>query len=500
MKKILNIVIALVITISVTSCRDYFDINYDPNTPATENITTSMILPGVEGALATSYGDFFRITGGYFSEHYAQTFGTSNYVDYSQFSMSATRSSTHYTQLYQKVLVNCEAIKQKALDANDYGTNLAATAISAFAFQILADTYGETPYLEAFNSEIMAPAYDNGETVYNGILASLDSALDKAVEGQRVATNLLYPKGNSTDWIKFANTVKLKILSRMSGVANVQAVLDALIAEDNFITSDAEYAGCWANAEGQASPFYSEEFAPWHSQDNVVANAALIAAMQVGTYTDPRLTIWFNKNKDGKYVGAISGCNLGSTASSPYNSAAGLCRPVITFDTPVSLISVAEVEFFKAEYYANKDIAKAEEHYKKAIRASFESAGFSEADAEENIEVYPFNKNNCKESIGVAKWIALSGCNNFEAWCELRRLGYPEFGTIKGSDLWTGTDVNTAAVGNLVPGTLYTPYQVFGQVGDGKLLERWPYANASESRNSNCPQFPGYTTPVFWAK
>lgn len=500
MKKILYIVTSLVIAISAVSCKDYFDINYDPNIPASENITTSMIFPGVDAALATSYGDFLRITGGYFSQQYCQMFGTSNYLDYSQFQMSATRSSTHYTQLYQKVLVNCKDIKAKAEAANDYGTYLAATAISAFAFQILVDAYGETPYKEAFDATILAPAYDDGLTVYQGILADLDDALEKAPEGAQVAKNLLYPSGNSSDWIKFANSVKLKILMRMSGAADVKSQLQSLIAKDNFITADAQYAGCWSNASGQASPYYSEEFAPWHSQDNVVANVALVATMQSAAYTDPRLAIWFKPNSDGNYLGGISGTNFASTASAPYNSAAGLCRPDINYDTPVSLISLAEVEFFKAEYFAaNNSVDQAKEHYKKAIEASFTSAGLSASDAAAYLTAFPYTS-DYKKCIGVAKWTALAGINNFESWCELRRLKYPAFGTVTGSDMWTGADVDATAISKLLPGTLYTPYKVFDQVGSGKILQRWPYANASQTRNTNTPAYPGYTAPVFWAK
>ena len=50
-------------------------------------------------------------------------------------------------------------------------------------------------------------------------------------------------------------------------------------------------------------------------------------------------------------------------------------------------------------------------------------------------------------------------------------------------------------------GTLYTPIQVFGQVGDNKLLERYPYPESSTSSNSNAPSFSNsdYTKPVFWA-
>ena len=50
-----------------------------------------------------------------------------------------------------------------------------------------------------------------------------------------------------------------------------------------------------------------------------------------------------------------------------------------------------------------------------------------------------------------------------------------------------------------VAGTLYTPIQVFGLVGENKVLARYPYPESSSARNSNTPDFPGYTTPVFWA-
>ena len=71
MKKITYIISVLAVASSISSCRDYLDINTNPNLPDPANISTSMILPGVEAALATSYGDFLRITGGYFSEQYA---------------------------------------------------------------------------------------------------------------------------------------------------------------------------------------------------------------------------------------------------------------------------------------------------------------------------------------------------------------------------------------------------------------------------------------------
>ena len=82
MKK-LAIISTLVLGLATTSCDSYLDINQDPNSPAESNMTTDIMLPAAEMNLADSYGDFLRITGGYYAQHFTQTFGTSNYLDYS---------------------------------------------------------------------------------------------------------------------------------------------------------------------------------------------------------------------------------------------------------------------------------------------------------------------------------------------------------------------------------------------------------------------------------
>ena len=90
--------------------------------------------------------------------------------------------------------------------------------------------------------------------------------------------------------------------------------------------------------------------------------------------------------------------------------------------------------------------------------------------------------------------------NPFEGYCELRRLKYPAFGSVKGSDMYNENDDASYQPNKYVAGTLYTPIKVFGPVGDNQLLQRWPYAESSSARNSNTPSFPGYTTPIFWAQ
>jgi hypothetical protein len=496
MKKILSL---FAVVLGLSSCEQYLDINIDPNSPSEENVSAGMIFPAAEMNLATSYGNYLRIVGGYYAQHYAQNFGTSNYVDYSQFKMSATRSSSTYTQLYARTLKNLETVRRQAEEAEEWGDHLAATTLRAFTFQVLIDAYGETPYTESLDVENISPKYDDGQAVYDGILAELNAALEKVAPSDLVCTNFLFGTSTAEEWVKFAKALKLKILMRMSGVKNVQAELAALIAEDDFPDADVAWDDCWADETGKASPFYQEEYATYFgsTQVNVVAN---IAYMQTLTESsDARREAFFAPNsKDSSYTGGVSGTNF--STSSTYQ-ATYFCRPVFKYNMPVYLITVAEVEFFLAEYYARygtSDDAKA--HYEAAIEASFASAGATGASDIYSAGTYAWSSSaDYKQLIGIQKWVALGGTNNFEAWCELRRLKYPAFGTVTGNDIYNEA---TAAYNPSLcaAGTLYTPIQYNTELGAGKVLQRFRYAESSSSRNSNTPANKGDATPVFWAE
>jgi hypothetical protein len=493
MKKIISL---LAIILGLSSCEQYLDINKDPNSPSEENVSSSMIFPAAEMNLAASYGNFLRIISGYYAQHYAQNFGTSNYVDYSQFRMSATRSSSNYTQLYARTLKNLETVRQQAEAAEEWGTYLAATTLRAFTFQVLIDAYGETPYTESLDVENISPAYDDGETVYNGILAELNTALSNAAPSDLVCTNFLFGTTSAGEWIKFAKALKLKLLMRVSNVKNVQSELAALIAENDFPTSDVAWDDCWANETGKANPFYQEEYATYFgsNQVNVIANLAYIQTLTASN--DGRVSAFFETNTSGNYTGGVSGTNFSTSATyrAPY-----FCRPVFAYNTPVYLITVSEIEFFLAEYHARYGTSgDAETHYQAAIEASFASAGATGAS---NIytTAYPWNNANYAQLIGIQKWVALGGINNFEAWCEMRRLKYPAFGTVTGENIYNmATDAYNPNL--YVAGTLYTPIQYNTDLGAGKVLQRLRYAESSSSRNSNTPANKGDATPVFWAE
>lgn len=494
MKKIFTI-IATVAVLSLTSCQKYLDINHNPNSPGEEQATIDMALPAAEMALSARYGDVFRIIGGYFSQQYAQYFGTSNYLGYSKFQIAANSTSGAYTDFNRAAIGNATFVRDRAAEAENWGSYLAATVIRVFTYQVLVDAYGETPYSEAqMGKENLNPKYDEGADVYAGLIAELDDAIAKAPNNPVVATNMLFPGEDITPWIKFANALKLKLLMRERAVVNVDSQLRALVEEGNFPEEDVAFDCFIENASGKANPFYQEEFATYFgsTQINVGLNIALYRAMSA--YDDARLPAFFNANGEKKYWGGISGTNM---STSDAFKAASYCRPNMHYNDPVYLISLAEINFFLSEYYQKvaNDAEKAQEYYEAAIKASFATADVEGAEAA--IEAYPYDGTD--RTLGIQKWIALSGINNFEAWCEMRRLGYPAFGSAKAEDIYNpSTDAMTETA--LTPGELYTPYQVESSLGPNSLVQRFPYAQSSALYNSNCPSPKPTSTKVFWAK
>lgn len=496
MKKIiLTAVIAL--SMAFTSCDDYLDINNDPQSPNSGNLTPSLIFPGAEMAFCNAYGDYFRIVGGYFAQHSAQQFGTSNYLDYSKFMMSATRSDRAYQQLTMRCLGNMTTVRAMAEASGEWGTALAVAVFRAAAYQTLTDCYGEIPYSEALDINNVNPKYDNGADIYAGIIAELDNALSKVNGNETVCTNFLLGGERASEWIKLANSLKLRILMRESDAVDVKAKLDALMQDDNFITEDVKWDGIWSDITGQANPYYTEEFAPGRQQ-NVVMNLALAATFKAAN--DPRMEAWYNPNiSKGEYTGGVSGVNFSPAPSSEYN-ANYFNRPNIVYNSPVYFMTLAEVEFFKAEYEARYgSAAAAKEHYEAAIAASFATAGVNAATTDV-LTAFPYDQTNYKRCIGIQKWVALAGTNSYEAYCEMRRLGYPAFGDAAGIQIY---NINASPItftpSLLQPGELYTPVLVNTNLGNNKLLQRWPYPESSANRNANAPKYPGDDKPIFWA-
>ena len=529
MKKLVYI-LSIALALSVSSCGKWLDVNSDPN--AVTDVENGLIFPSMEMNLLNIYGFYGHIMGSYFSEHYAIKPGGPQYLGLAHWDTSdATPLAANWTNyFYQdaitKVCNNAKTILARAEASESWGEYLAATVMRVFAYQLLVDGIGEVPFSEALNTSNLNPKYDDGKDIYAALIKELDDALGKVSASDKVCDNMLFKSDTEAgNWIKFANALKLRLLMRERSKVDVKAQLDALVAGNNFPTSDLVYAGCWTNQAGLDNPVFSEVIRKRGNLGTgrtieICAHMAIAAAMN--EVDDPRLPAKFIRSAGhgNTWEGDFIDEQQSKEISAKLVDEDTYAELNLKYDTPVYLLTVAETQFFLAEYYAkvSPDAAKAKAAYEAAIDASFATHKVSGADAIYGAgKKYAWNAAKAEELIGIQKWIHFACINGFESWCEMRRLGYPEFNAKTGKEIYdkwkelatanvaaskpdpTPTAGDLVAAGVYTIGKIITPVNVEG-VDNNTLLARLPYPHFSTDRNNNAPASKKPTDKVFWAK
>lgn len=479
-------------------------------------------------------GFYGHLLGSYYAEQYAIKPGGPQYLGLSHWdikdgTLGSTWANRLYTSAYQKVANNAKKIRENAAAAESWGDYLAATVLMVYNYQLLVDAFGEVPYKEALDPTNYAPKYDEGKDIYAAIIAELDSALAKVSFTDVVCDNMLFSSSNSIEnWIQFGNALKLKLLMRESGKVDVKSQLAALVAEDNFPEADIMFASnVWMNQAGKDNPVFSEivrergDIKTGRTIE-ICAHMAVTATMQDAGDTNRLAAKFIPSVGFNNFEGGFIDEQQSKEITAKKLSADTYAELNIKYNTPIYFLTVAETDFFLAEYYASQtlgnDMAKAQEYYEKAIGASFATHGVDgAADIYGAGKKYAWDSSKALELIGIQKWIALANINGFESWCELRRLGYPSFNAKTGKEIYAKWDEMATAnvtagkdnptplaqelidAGFYTPGTIFTPVNVVS-LPDNTLLGHLPFVTNSTTTNSNAPKQKDAKEKVFWAK
>ena len=70
--------IPLITLLLVFGCSDYLDVNTDPNNPA--DADERLVMPAAQQSIAARAGNYYRITGSIWSQHYTQNNTSSQYI------------------------------------------------------------------------------------------------------------------------------------------------------------------------------------------------------------------------------------------------------------------------------------------------------------------------------------------------------------------------------------------------------------------------------------
>ncbi len=296
--------------------------------------------------------------------------------------------------------------------------------MQVYTYDILVKTFGDIPYTEALDDNNLFPLYDDAQTIYYDLLERLDqdiANLDDSAPGFSNSEDIIY-QGNVSNWIAFANSLKLRMAMTLADVDSETARNAFEEANDNAFSSATQNA----YIDYYASPPNNN---PLYDQLVLAGRTDYIAAVdlidELLELEDPRLPGYFGLNDEGEYSGGVVGRATSYSLSS--KPSARIAAP----DAPNVFIDLVEVEFLRAEAAErNYDIpGTAEEHYNNAVTESILYWGGTAEEAQEYLnqpEVeYSSAAGDWKQKIGFQKWIALYN-RPFEAWTEMRRLDHPD--------------------------------------------------------------------------
>jgi len=337
----------------------------------------------------------------------------------------------------------------------------------AFLGSLMTDTYGSIPFSSFVEGKLSAKnlTYDSQEKVYETIFKMLEEASDSIVpnkEGSfKFEGNNDNPyRGDESKWVRFANTLRLRLALRISNVDPIRARKEgehAMSAPGGLMKSHADNMATtplYALGSGGNENIHALCSFMW--QDMVMAKDMELAYKNLSTGiddVDPRCKVsWFKPSdyKDlllgdearrGDYTGSPVG-NLKVTHQSDVYSILRSSQAK-TSDTEwfgykreSVWLSFAESRFLLSEASLRgwAGISSSSENYfLEGIRESMKYYKIDEASIDDYINGLKYKKANpfaankreeALEQIITQKWLAVFP-NGAEGWAEFRRTDYP---------------------------------------------------------------------------
>ena len=333
----------------------------------------------------------------------------------------------------------------------------------------LSDIYGPIPYSKV-NGGDYTVAYDSVEDLYTYLFADLDEIVTNlagvagTIESAIADGDPLFA-GDFTKWIKYANTLKLRMAIRISNVAPAlaQQKAEEAIANPVGVMTDASDSA-WTYENDGMNPFYRAAI-EWNPPVNDLRVSANLTSYLNG-YEDPRLPIYVRPctgaYADRGYVGLRHGM---ASIGDAYGD---LSAPNIGEYDPQLIMSASEAWFLRAEAALNGWDAKgsAKDCYEKGIEVSMQERGAGIGSYLESTKQpanytdpitssYSANRRSGitpsydagasteanRERILIQKWLA-NFPNGWETWADIRRTGYPQFFSLVSNQAPSGEGVS----------------------------------------------------------
>ncbi len=472
--KLFSILILIILILNTSCTKDFDEINTDPTQITDEQLKAdfqyigSKFQPIFESIIITNPAWQYQLQqnlnadvfSGYMTNPRPFIAGANN----TTYNLVAGWNNFIWTIPYQNIMNNADYIINQSTEDNFPVFVAIAKILRVEAMHRVSDVFGPIVYSH-YGESVTTSEYDSQKDAYTAFFADLDDAESKITNNinDTYFTNFdMVYEGNLNNWLKFINSLRLRLAVRISMADPAKAKEEAekaLSSPNGLIETNQE---SFIIHGSKSHPL----FTICNSWDDIRMNASIESFMR--GYNDPRINKYFSEVKEGDnsttpiVPGTLKGIRNGLPLLSNYSDelaqkAAYVNFAVIHKDvmTPdIQLMTAAEVWFLKAEaalrgWAGAGDI---QTNYETGIRTSFEQRGVGGVDAyiTDNIStpmdyvdpVNPSNSINALTDITIAwdnaatneekleriitqKWIAIYP-DGMEAWSEFRRTGYPK--------------------------------------------------------------------------
>lgn len=356
---------------------------------------------------------------------------------------------------------------------------LAAKVLFYDQTQQTVDLHGDIPWSEAGmlstnggDYTLSYAKYDAAVDIYTTMLDDL-KAISTELNNMTIpgtsnfATQDLVNNGDLELWKKYCNSLRLRMLTRVSASSQFSSRATSELAEivsdpSSLILTNADNAqvDVFDPSTGINSTGFQDALESWNGN---IAGKVMIDHML--NNEDPRLPFIFEPGAeaDGKFIGldqSLTGSVQSNLISGPVSGGGGTIAIYnrSTFSRndyfPGMLISASEVNFLLAEYFSKLgDNATAKTYFENGIKESidlFQSIRsvsndvlVPAADAPTAAAITTYLNNidwdghtNKMELIAYQKWLHFNMMQPVENWAEVRRLDYPQFSfVVQNSDM-----------------------------------------------------------------
>ncbi len=322
-----------------------------------------------------------------------------------------------------------------------------------FMYQRISDYWGPIPYSAVGNGESSVP-YDPQDKIYDDFFVLLDDALN--VLNQHKGENAFGSNdqiygGDIDSWIRFANTLRLRVAMRISYVDPGKAKTEAEKAVAGGVIESNDQNAIFKTTPDSWNAL--NIMLPW----NEFRMSAAMESVLKG-YEDPRLPQYFSPTVNSveagtpEWRGLRNGYNIAELSADDlhYNNLSMMgprwADPNAKGSNPIEVMLASEAYFLRAEGALNgwNMGGTAEEFYNKGITASLsfwgadadaisaylqsEKTPIATHDAPQPMTDIPVkfssDPDEQLEQIMTQKWLALYP-DGWEAWSEARRTDLP---------------------------------------------------------------------------